>query len=248
MGLLRRTKRSWTPAWAVYPGFVDDVFAMYFVDVAACDNAPVTALPIRFDALLLLAATDDEGMPSGSELRMVQQLDDALTRRAGRLGGAYIGRVLSAGTARFTCYLPELPATQLSLGEDRPVQVTVEADPEWSYALQRLAPDASQRHIVDDLGVVNALVERGDALRKPRPVDHTGYFDAEAAARSAAAELDRHGFLVSVGAGGDRQYVLEATRTDPVDPPEVHKLTWTVRDVIERHGGQYDGWGCPVVR
>jgi hypothetical protein len=249
MRLFRGNRRTWAPAWAAYPGFVDEAFAMYFVDLAACDRAPVAGLPVRLDVDLLLAATDDEGMPTTAELRLVQHIDDALARRVGRRGGVYVGRVMSAGTVRFVSYLSELPASQFTLGEERPVRVSVAADPEWAYVRERLTPDASQRHIVDDLAVLTALLERGDDLENPRPVDHRADFADESAARAAAAELSELGFAVSVAPGRAAPgrsggYQLEATRTDPVDSPGVHKLTWTVRELIERLGGTYDGWGC----
>jgi hypothetical protein len=250
MRLFRGSRRTWAPAWAAYPGFVDDAFAMYFVDLAACDRAPVAGLPVRLDVELLLAATDDEGMPTNAELRLVQHIDDVLTRRVGRRG-VYVGRVMCAGTVRFVGYLSELPATQFTLGEERPVRVSVAADPEWAYVRERLTPDASQRHIVDDLAVVTALLDRGDDLASPRPVDHSARFADESAARAAAAELSEQGYAVSVGAapsavrgGAPAGYLLEATRIDPVDSPGVHKLTWTVRELIGRHGGEYTGWDC----
>jgi regulator of ribonuclease activity B/uncharacterized protein DUF695 len=239
MRLFRRSANAWPEAWAVYPGLIEDSFAMYFVDLGACAAAPVAGLRVRLDAEVLLADTDEEDMPSGPELRLVHRLDGDIAKRARRLGGAYVGRVITEGTARYTCYLPDLPARRIVLGEDRPVRITVEADPTWSYASERLTPDPQQRHIVGDLSVINDLLERGDPLRAPRPVDHVGCFDTEAGARAAAGELSGHGFAVSVesSAGRHAGYVLEATRIDPVDPPEVHELTWTVREVCERHGG-----------
>jgi hypothetical protein len=42
------------------------------------------------------------------------------------------------------------------------------------------------------------------------------------------------------------EFSLTALRSDPVEPPVVHDLTWAVKETVERHGGTYDGWNCGI--
>jgi len=248
MPLFGRRKARWDEDWAVFPGEVDGRFAMYFVDLGAVDAGPVPALPTRLDLSIRLPEAGDDGMPAAHELQVIQAVEDQVVNVAGRLGGAYVGRVLTAGTARLTCYLAKPPAAPPAVAAGLTVEATTAADPGWEHVRDVLAPDERQRHIVGDLGVVQALTSEGDRLDPPRPVDHTGFFTAAEDAGAAASELRQQGFEVKVERQDDTEYLLEAVRVDPVAPPDLHELTWSVRGSVEAHGGTYDGWSCYVVR
>jgi regulator of ribonuclease activity B/uncharacterized protein DUF695 len=245
MALFGRRRRRWEESWALFPGTVNGAFAMYLVDLGALDVAPVAAWQLRLDVTAPYPARDD-GMPAEGELAGVQALEDQVSALAGRLGGAYVGRVLTAGTARLACYLPCAPAQLpplLPLGGRVPL-AGVEGDPGWLLLRRQLAPDGRQRHAISDLRVVQALLDRGDQLERPRQVGHLGHFLTAAAAAAAAAELRAAGFDARVEAAERDRFPLSVQRIDPVDPPELHEVTWLVRQTMERYGGSYDGWGC----
>jgi Regulator of ribonuclease activity B/Family of unknown function (DUF695) len=249
MSLFGRRKQRWEENWAVYPGEAGGRLAMYFVDLGAVDAGPVGELPTRLDVSVRLAEPADSGLPDGAALRQVQDLEDRLIRLVGRKhDGVYVGRMLTAGTGRFTCYLRQPPGAPLPLETALPTEVTTAEDPAWEYLRDVLAPDEQQRHVIGDLVVVQALLNEGDHPDSPRPVEHVAYFAEPAAAGSAAAELRADGFEVTVERHDEGEYLLAAVRLDPVAPPDLHDLTWTVRGTVERHGGGYDGWSCPLVR
>jgi Regulator of ribonuclease activity B len=58
--------------------------------------------------------------------------------------------------------------------------------------------------------------------------------------------LRAEGFAVAYERDDEGEYVLQAVRRDPVAAPEVHAVTWLVRQTVEQYGGVYDGWGCTV--
>jgi hypothetical protein len=122
----------------------------------------------------------------------------------------------------------------------------VTADPAWSLVRDELAPDGWQRNVIDDNHVLQALEEHGDRLGEPRDVEHVGYFGDADDAEAAAAELRAEGFAVAYERDDEGEYALQAVRHDPVEPPDVHAVTWLVRQAVERHSGVYDGWGCTV--
>jgi len=243
-----RRKVRWQERWAVYPGTVEDALAIYFVDLGAAGAAPVAELPVRLDATVRFVARDD-GMPADGHLHSVQRLEEVVSAVARQHGGAFVGRVITAGTCRYTAYLPMEPGGPVILPRDdfEPV-ISIERDATWTYVRGVLAPDERQRHVIGDLGVVQALVQHGDPLDPARPVDHTGLFADRARAQAAAVELRFDGFTVTVEPDRNGGFVLEAVRVDPVAPPELHELTWSVCEVVRRHGGVYDGWSCEVVR
>lgn len=246
MALFGRRGR-WEESWALFPGTIDGRFAMYLVDLGALDVAPVPGWQLRLDVTAEYPARDD-GMPADGELAGVQELEDEVSAAAARLGGAYVGRVLTAGTAHMACYLRRAPARLpplRALGGRAP-RVDVEGDPGWLLLRRQFAPDNRQRHAISDLRVVQALLDHGDHLERPRQVGHLGHFPTSSAACAAADELRAAGFDARVDAGERDGVALAVQRIDPVDPPELHEVTWLVRQAMERYGGSYDGWGCRV--
>jgi len=250
MGLFRKLlgrEPVWTQRWNIYSGDTGDQLAMYNVDLGAVDAAPVAKLPLRVDVEFSYAGDGASGMPDDTELREIRSLEDAVDKAMRALGGAYVGRVLSANTGRLTGYLPEsasAPAlpTQVALQP----QLSVTPDPAWSRVLDELAPDAWQLNMIEDIQVVQALESHGDRLDAEREVEHVGYFPDQERAEASAEALRATGFAVTVGPDDEGGFELQAVRSDPVEPPGIHSVTWQVRAAVEGHGGVYDGWGCAV--
>ncbi|MGG5171524.1 ribonuclease E inhibitor RraB [Pseudarthrobacter sp. J1738] len=85
-----------------------------------------------------------------------------------------------------------------------------------------------------------------DRLSTPRKVDHSGEFPEKQSATDASLELASLGYETRISEG--RGYVLlEAHKVTPVDPETVEKFTEEVLTVFHKFGGDYEGWGGPVV-
>lgn len=241
--LLGRHRSEWDESWQSYPGLVDHAPAIWAVDLGAVAVAPLAQLPVRLDVVIPVAAGPD-GLPvDGAQLA---ELEDAVRAVVVERNGAYLGRVGTAGTCRFTAYLPVEPSAPVELPTPTPVPATVRTahDPQWSYVRETMAPDERQHQLIADLAVVGILSGHGDALVVPRDVEHVAFFAAQAPAEDAAAALRVDGFAATVERDDEGAFALTALRTDPVAPPVVHELSWAVKETIERHGGTYDGWHC----
>jgi hypothetical protein len=233
-----RRKPRWAEAWQTYPGAVGDAPALWSVDLGAVEVAPMIHLPVRIDVEIGYAAKLD-GLPA--DLAHVAQVEDAVRASVVGLGGVYIGRVAGSGRCRFTAHIPAEPAAPVRLTAAR---VSTEYDPHWAYVRDTLAPDERQHRLLADLAVVDVLAEHGDPLSTPREVAHVAFFAEQAAAEHAAVDLRAAGFAASVERDDEGDFALTALRADPVAPPTVHELTWGVKEIVERHGGTYDGWNC----
>jgi len=241
--LLGRHRSEWDESWQAYPGAADAAPAAWAVDLGAVAVAPLAHLPIRLDVEVPVDAGPD-GLPlDGAQ---VAGLEDAVRAVLAGLGGAYIGRVATGGTCRFTAHLPARPATPIELATPTPVPATVTTtdDPQWTYVRQTMAPDERQHNLIADLAVVGILAGHGDPLVVPRDVEHVASFPAQAPAEDAAAALRADGFAATVERDDEGAFALTALRMDPVAPPVVHELSWAVKETVERHGGTYDGWHC----
>lgn len=85
-----------------------------------------------------------------------------------------------------------------------------------------------------------------DQLGAPRPVDHSGVFPDRESASEASRELVSSGYGTHIS--DDQGYVLlEAQKVSAIDAETVHKFTEEVLTIFHRFGGDYDGWGAPVV-
>jgi hypothetical protein len=250
VGLLRRLlgrEPAWDERWAVYPGEVGGRLAMYNIDLGAVEAAPVARFPQRFDVEFAYGGDGASGMPAAEELAAIHALDAAVRNVLRSAGGALVGRVLSDNTGRITGYLPAgaTPAP-LSPVEGLTPTVSQASDPGWTRVREELTPDAWQRNIMDDNQVVQELEAHGDRLSVPRAVEFLAYFPDTGRAELTAEELRQEGFAVTVDKGDEGDFVLQAIRREPVEPPALHELTWKVRGLVEGHDGMYDGWGCMV--
>jgi hypothetical protein len=242
--LLGRQKARWEEAWHTFPGTLGDASALWSVDLGAVDVAPVANLPVRLDVEAPYAA-DAQGLPAaGSD---VTRLEEAVRRAVSELDGAYVGRVAGGGRVRFTAHVPAEPSAPPSLPGVTGVEVRTEYDPHWAYVRDALTPDDRQHRVIADLALVGQLTADGDPLTSPRGVVHLALFADQAAAERAAADLRATGFTTGVERDDEGEFLLTAMRSDPVAPPGIHELSWSVKEAVERHGGAYDGWnGAPA--
>lgn len=103
----------------------------------------------------------------------------------------------------------------------------------YEYQLSMWSPQREQR------------AEMGDVLETPRPVEHYAYFSRRSHAQAAANDLIAAGF--EVGRARHRfKTVLQATRGEALGDEQVARFLREVVGIVERHGGDYDGWGATV--
>lgn len=96
--------------------------------------------------------------------------------------------------------------------------------------------------------VIAQLRRAGSDLSQPHDIDFFLYFPTEQAARAAALALDGRGFAVETGkaAQGPKWLMQLTRRMHPVERDLV-ALRRELDALAARHGGEYDGWGSPVV-
>lgn len=87
--------------------------------------------------------------------------------------------------------------------------------------------------------------ELNDDLRTPREVEHFAYFAHPGRAESAAHELAAAGYTVELGRRGS-ETILRAARIQPLSDELVAQFLGEMVTIVERNGGDYDGWGAAV--
>lgn len=247
MPLFRRGGPSWEPNWQTFPGRVDDIDVMLHADLGAVAAAPVEGLAVRLTVRVELAATRPDGSPRGETAHQLYELEDRLAAEVAKhASGRYVGRVVGGGECVFVCQLPGPPGSlKLGSGPLTPVLEHVD-DPEWQYVRRAFTPDPAAAQRGYNKPLVAALVARGDRTDVPRPVQHSAHFAEQAAATAAGAQLADLGYQVSAVPGADGDVEMTATRALPLT--EIDESSVAVLSVVRAQGGDYDGWGCDLVR
>lgn len=107
--------------------------------------------------------------------------------------------------------------------------------------------DAAQ--LEGDRKTVEALIAHGDPLTKSRAVDHWVYFASVSARVRFVSETDALGFSATEmhdDGKGPNPFWVCVSRVDHVDLVSIHRVVMTLVAAARRHGGDYDGWECPV--
>lgn len=86
----------------------------------------------------------------------------------------------------------------------------------------------------------------GDKLDVAREIIHDGAFPTKEAAVEAGKELMAAGYRTEV-VDADGAFRLEVHKLSILDDHTVNQFTEEVFAVMERHGGEYDGWGGEVI-
>ena len=95
-----------------------------------------------------------------------------------------------------------------------------------------------------DRALIDALINSGADLSKPRHVYFHLKFDGDKAAMAARADILRldlakaKDFSIEVATNGH----VEPEATIVVDMPAISKISGELRQIAAKHGGEYDGW------
>jgi hypothetical protein len=99
-----------------------------------------------------------------------------------------------------------------------------------------------------DQAVLTQLRKAGSKLAKPHPVEFFLYFPSEALGNKAAAQIRSSGFHVEVkpGAQGSGWLCLATKQIEP-ELQSLQQIRAEFTTLANSLGGEYDGWGTPVV-
>lgn len=101
------------------------------------------------------------------------------------------------------------------------------------------------RQVESTAELVRVRLGMGDRADVAREVAHNAVFKRKADAEAAAVELSSLGYVVDVRRSWLR-HAVQFTRVTAVDHATAEAFTREVVAVIERHGGEYDGWGAMI--
>lgn len=242
--------------WDFYAARVDDQPASIFVDLGACREAPVDALPWMAYIRLHMNHPRPDGLSSSEEFDALASIEEALEKDLCGDAVRYVGRNTSNGCRDFYFYtaVPEAWETQvsrvLSVFDGYRFEAGTRQDADWSTYFNVLFPGPLERQTIANRPVCDALAQHGDRLVDAREIDHWIGFADPASADAYVQDVAALGFQVreTVRGGADGSEVfVRVWRQDVPSNQHIDPVTLALSEAASRHGGSYDGWECGVV-
>jgi hypothetical protein len=239
--------------WDFFFLLVDDQPASIYVDLGIVTDAPLGRYPHMGYVRVEMRHPRDDGLSSQEEFHDLCRLEDDLTARiAGEGDAIYVGRNTSNGCRDFYFYAAD--ASRFTRAAEAAAarhpsyrcEIGSRPDPAWTVYFDFLSPSDDDRQRMANRGVRDALERHGDLLTEARPIDHRAYFRSRDAAAALFARLERDGFQVQLPKAMDEgEYAVDFVRAD--SPADMDDVAVAVARLVYELGGEYDGWGCPVV-
>ena len=99
-----------------------------------------------------------------------------------------------------------------------------------------------------DADVIEQLRQAGSDLQKAHPIEFFFYFPAQVGAESACRMLESQGYSVVVQPGASTtEFLCQAKRPLVPKVETLSRLRSDFDSLAAEFGGEYDGWGAPVV-
>ncbi|MGE5195217.1 MAG: DUF695 domain-containing protein [Deltaproteobacteria bacterium] len=245
--------------WDFYLSTVDDHPASIFVDLGQAESAPEAHRPHLLRVSVKLQAARADGLSDDEETETLYAIEDQLFAGIGRgVRARYVGRITTRGNRDYFYYgqsaegFPDAVARALAGFPQYKYGYADVSDPEWEIYFGLLHPEPLDMQTIQNRRVVDQLAAGGDDLSQPRDVDHWLYFPSEHSRDQFIAQVENEGFraekFVAEKPDAEFGFGLRLIRSDRVRLDLIDPLAIDLFIRAEACGGEYDGWGCPVVR
>jgi regulator of RNase E activity RraB len=230
--------------WDWYEGWSDGKPARIELDMRLAEEVPIADRPWLLRLRFPRDDAADEGFVS-EVLHMVRTRYEAVL----------VARVLTEDYVEFVLHgtrhdgLKEAIVPVVTRHWGRKVRIRTAHDSPWLHVRERVMPNRYQYQWMQDRRVVEAMRQGGDRIEVPRPIDHTVYFRSVEARERFAKAVAAIGFEADAATDGDGhlRFGLIVRRRDPVTLEHIHAVVCELIKKAEEVGGQYDGWGAPLV-
>lgn len=245
--------------WEMYFAPVDEEPAAILVDLGLAESIPDDDRPMLLWMWLQMQSPDENGFASEEEEPQLVTIEDAFIDAVElTTGAAFVGRVTTCGRREFYFYaksdegFEDTIAEAMEPFEGYEYETGVQEDDEWRQYREVLLPGPEDSQQIFNRHVIENLIESGDSLTTPRPVDHYASFPTKA---------DRAAFIKAVTDAGyevvsekynkepdcETPFSVGLQRVSAVEFDIIDEMTFELFDLAMENNGDYEGWGSPVV-
>ena len=248
--------------WNVYRSWLDDDPAVFRLNLALNEVAPIEGFSYCVKITVVLKEPDKNGFSSDEERPTIYAMGDKIFRPLESDKDILVAVLTARGEVTWYFYskAPEALQERLSATWDSEFgytyQVECSEDKPWNFFLKGLYPNIYEKQTIYNREILSACQKYDDQVEVPRPIEHWLYFDTEQDMLSAIEKAAALGFTVY----SSEKVEAEEGEEDLEDlgyrlilskentPIDIDGDTWDLIDIaLDTHGG-YDGWETILVK
>ena len=248
--------------WGVYlcNAFACDLPAVIRTNLALRDFQFTANYPKRLELQILYKNADDNGFPTREEGEYLYDIEDAVVEIIEKHGDILAGVVkcdervrIFAYTKNELGYYDEISEIMSKNFPDYAYTLAVVDDPDWELYFQALYPDRYEYQSIMNMRLIEDIKSDGDSM-VPRVLEHCLLFKTEENGEAFLAKVMEAGFIKlssenqidNEDIDKEYPYVLVIGREDAFE--DIDETVWYLMDLAKEFDGEYDGWGCHIVK
>ena len=241
-------------AWHTFPAQMGEHRAFITFNEAYAREADSDPRDILLKVRAEIKKPNAAGMPTDEEFPALASLDERLENQFGLRSGSYVGKVTVNGKRHFLFYVSCSEETasraveRISDQTSYNLAYSYEKDAAKEAYWRDLYPTPDDWQMIKDLGVLDALRDRGDKSEKSREVTHWAYFQDDAAAKQFSDWAAATGYSVAKlqPPETERQSKVRFTHCGTMILEDITHHSITIGRKVRELGGEYDGWETSV--
>ena len=248
--------------WCIYlcNAFACDLPAVIRTNLALRDFECTVNYPNRLHLQILYKNADDNGFPTREEGEYVYSIEDAVVEIIEQHGDMLAGVVKCDERAHIFAYVKnelgyydEISEMMSENFPDYAYTLAVFEDKDWVMYFHALYPDRYEYQSIMNMRLIENIESHGDSM-VPRVLEHCLFFTTEENGEAFLAKVMEDGFNklssenMSNNEDIDEEYPYELVIGREDDFENIDGIVWYLMDLAEEFDGEYDGWGCHIVK
>ena len=248
--------------WGVYlcDSFAYDLPAVIRANLALRDFEYTANYPKRLHLQILYKNADDNGFPTREEGEYVYSIEDTVVEIIEQHGDMLAGVVKCDERVRIVSYAKnelgyydEISEMMAENFPDYAYTLAVVEDEDWELYFQALYPDRYEYQSIMNMRLIENIKSDGDSM-VPRVLEHCLLFKTEENGEAFLAKVMEDGFIklssenLTDNEDIDKEYPYELVIGREDDFEDIDEIVWYLMDLAEEFDGDYDGWGCHIVK
>ena len=248
--------------WCIYlcNAFAYDLPAVIRTNLALTNFQFTANYPKRLHLQILYKNADDNGFPTREEGEYLYRIEDAVEEIVEQHGDMLAGVVKCDERVRIFAYTKnelgyddEISAVMSKNFPDYAYTLAVVDDPDWELYFDALYPDRYEYQSIMNRWLIENIKSDGDSM-VPRVLEHCLCFTTEENGEAFLAKVMEEGFIklssenLNDDEDIDKEYPYELVigREDSFE--NIDDIVFRLIDLAEEFDGEYDGWGCKIVK
>lgn len=248
--------------WCIYlcNAFAYDLPAVIRTNLALTNFQFTANYPKRLHLQILYKNADDNGFPTREEGGYLYRIEDAVVEIIEQHGAILTGVVkcdervhIFAYTKNELEHYDEISEMMAEKFPDYAYTFAAFEDEDWELYFDALYPDRYEYQSIMNRWLIENIKSDGDSM-VPRVLEHCLCFTTEENGEAFLAKVMEEGFIklssenLNDDEDIDKEYPYELVigREDSFE--NIDDIVFRLIDLAEEFDGEYDGWGCKIVK